>query len=297
MISRIGRLVMQLSISAVACCAALMVLPPRQVHAAQVDIPAGVFTALVAPAKNVGIAGGGMKHVSLAINPDNGRIYTQGGDYSFQNYQQSYQQSFFSFSLAERLASPANPNAGWTLEQGYCRTDGGVQPKHPDFVGWTWDSKRHVFWMVPGVMEGSNDICPGETTNRTGDPNFIHNQLMTFDPVTRRWTVVNSDIGPDAADTWQSIYDPVTDSLIRMGKNGSTCGVVNIYDITSRSWSKYNLGPNALGQDVSVSKEGLAADIVGRVIYTVDGYSGRLHRFNIDAKKMADLGPVPGGSR
>src|SRR3990172_7599460 len=52
----------------------------------------------------------GGKHISLAWNPDNGRVYVEGGDY----YGGSYRQETWSFDVSARLASPTDLAAGWT---------------------------------------------------------------------------------------------------------------------------------------------------------------------------------------
>jgi len=264
---------------------------------AGISIEPGVFTAILAPDKGKGVPGQGMKHVTFTYNPDNGRIYQEGGDFPGLFGEQSYRQDTYSLSIAERLADPANRNAGWRQEYAYCGPAGKVQPKHPDFVGWTWDSKRHIFWMVPGTMEVSSaGNCPGETISRVSDPAFLLNHIMTFDPIAQEWTDRGTNIGLDPAETWQSIYDPITDTIVRFGFNGGSGGVVNIYNIASNSWTRVGLGLNALGKDIRLNKEGLTADLAHRYIYAVDGFLGRLHRFNMDTKKMEDLGSVPGGA-
>ncbi|MBS3053635.1 MAG: hypothetical protein J4469_03970, partial [Candidatus Aenigmarchaeota archaeon] len=260
----------------------------------QIDIPTGVFMAVQLPYRGQGI--GYNKHVTLAWNPLDGRLYSVGGDFGGLAHEQSYRQDMFSLSIKDKWDDKTNPAAGWRLEQPYCRTDGTIQPKHPDFVGWTWDNKRNVFWMVPGTMEIASDNCAGETGSRASDPLFLAYHVMTFDPVTKKWTNQTSDTGPNVAETWKSHYDNESDSLIRFGWDGGLGAVANIYSIPTKTWSKFGLGVNALGKDIRVNKEGSDTDSEKKQIYTVDGCSGRLHRYSIATKKIADLGPVPGGS-
>ncbi len=271
-------------------------LKTTPISTVQIDIPTGVFMVMQLPYRGQGI--GNNKHVTFAWNPLDGRLYSVGGDWSDSDFpeSQSYSQAMYSLSIKGRWDDKANPAAGWRKEQTYCRSDGGIQPKHPDFVGWTWDSKRNVFWMVPGTMEISSTNCPEETGARVSDPKFLLNHLMTWDPVTKQWTDQGTDIGPTSAETWKSHYDPVTDSLIRFGFDGGSGAVVNIYNIPTKTWSKFGLGVNALGRDIRVNKEGSDVDYEGRFIYTVDGFAGRLHRYNMNTKILADLGPVPGGT-
>jgi hypothetical protein len=261
----------------------------------RIDLPTRQWVALDTPHEGNGISGE-MKHVTGALNPDNGRIYLTGGDYSngTQYDAQSYRQETWSLSLAERWKDRANPNAGWRLEYPYCGPVGQVQPKHPDFVGWTWDPTRKVFWMVPGVMEISPVNCPGETGARTSDPGFLAYRIMQFDPSARQWRDVSGNVG-ESAETWMSIYDPKTDTIIRFGHNGGTGALVSIYRIAKDRWVNQVLPPNALGRDIRINKEYLAVDYAGRVIYAIDGTHGRLHRYRMDSQAIDDLGPVPGG--
>ncbi len=263
------------------------------------DLPVNTFVALQMPGLGQGIPGQGMKHVTWAFNPENSRLYATGGDYEGEPYQQSYRQETWSLSLAERWANRVDPAAGWRLEYPYCGPRGQVQPKHPDFVGWAWDGRQKVFWMMPGTMVASDDVCPGETTQHKDDPAFLLNKVMTFDPATRTWTDQTPKgytAGPHIAETWMSVYDPARNEIIRFGFDGGTGGVANILSLTTKRWRVVGLGVNALGKEVRLNKEYLAADLAHRRIYGIDGLAGRLHRWDIDRRSLSDLGPVPGGS-
>lgn len=249
----------------------------------QINIPLKQWVALAAPGlwPPVGLSYG-LKHVTPAYHPPSGRIYFNGGDYTngdpVYNADQSYQQQTHSLSIAERFADPNNVAAGWRLEYPFCGPSGQIQPYHPDYTGLVWDAKRGLFYMVPGTMEGSADNCPNQA-------NFPRDKMMSFNPVTRQWAIVAST-GPAPIDTWMSVLDPVTDTIYRFSI-GST---VDMYNIATQTWSSINLPFS-----VNIWKEYLAADITRRVIYAVDGYFGRLYRFNMDTKAFTDLGPVPGG--
>jgi hypothetical protein len=261
--------------------------------APQIDIKPGVWHALAAPEPGKGPSGP-IKHLTPAYHPPSGRIYFTGGDYRGRVIDlQSYRQETWSLSIAERWAARASQNAGWRLEYPYCGPPDQVQPKHPDSVGWSWDSKRSVFWMVPGVMEGAGENCPGETPTRTSDPAFLAYRLMQFDPATRKWKDAGGKIG-DPTETWMSVYDAKHDTLIRFGlaRGGAAAG---IYEIESEKWSYAGFGRNGAGKDVWLRKEYLALDAERRAIYAIDGISGRLHRYDMDARALVDLGPVPGG--
>lgn len=264
--------------------------------APRIDIPLKQWVTLEMPARGHGPMGP-IKHLTAAYNPDDGRLYMTGGDYEGSNFdQQSYRQETWSLSLAERWANRADQNAGWRLEYPYCGPAGQVQPKHPDFMGWTWDSKRKVFWLVPGVMEISPppNNCPGETGARASDPGFLAARIMQFDPATRQWRDVSGHVG-EFAETWMSVYDAKTDTLIRFGHSGGAGALVSVYRIADDRWVDRALPPNGAGRDIRINKEYLAVDYANRVIYAIDGVSGRLHRYRMDKQAMDDLGPVPGG--
>lgn len=260
----------------------------------RISIPARQWIALAMPELGKGPTGE-IKHVTAAVNPSNGRIYMTGGDFPGLQYQQGYRQETWSLSIAQRWAGGASRNAGWHLEYPYCGPSDGVQPKHPDYVGWLWDASRSVFWMVPGTLVASNDACEGETTAAADDPRFLYHHLMTFDPSTRQWTDKGRNVGPDPSDTWMSVLDPARDEIIRFGFNGGSGAVANILKLGNMTWQRIGLGRNAEGKDIRLTKEYLAADYARRVIYAIDGISGRLHRYSMDARKLDDLGPVPGG--
>lgn len=271
-------------------------LPP------QINITPGIFYALDYPDDPpTGIRNS--KHVTWAYNPINGRLYSMGGDFGNDAYPvgatTSYRQDMYSLSLYDRWTNRADHNAGWRQEYPYCAPTGAVMPKSPDFVGWTWDSKRNLFWMIPGTMVTPGQaVCPGRTTTRlTDDPQYKVGHIMTFNPfepdLSKRWT----DLGPStridqAGEDWMSVYDPVTDTIIHFDNNE----MVDIYDIKSNSWTSMHHASNALGNTVRIYDAALSPDFDKRVIYAVDQYSGRLMRWNMDAKTMSDLGPVPDGA-
>ena len=256
----------------------------------QISIPLNKWIALRAPYpySSQGITSAN-KHVTGSYHPPSGRIYFEGGDYAGKHGNTgSYRQETWSLSIAERFADKNNSAAGWRLEYPYCGPVGQIQPKHPDYVGWVWDQKRGLFYMVPGVMESTTmDNCPGETADKVTNPGFIANKMMSFNPVTKLWAIMG-DAGAYAQDTWMSVLDPVTDSLIRFDIFGVGRG--SIYNLTTNTWSTFSM------PSISLWKEELAVDIPGRLIYAIDGYRGKLWSFNIDSKAFTDLGPVPGGA-
>jgi hypothetical protein len=269
----------------------------------QISIPAGVFIALDPPDTSRGI-GSSQKHVSWAHNPVDGRLYSMGGDFNTPNgAPSSYRQDMYSLSIAERWANRSDRNAGWRLEYPYCGPNGGVQPKSPDFVGWTWDSKRKIFWMLPGTMVAPvSAFCPDRTVSTNDDPKYKFRHIMTFDPsqtdLTKRWKDISSNPGPGVSgvELWQSVYDPVTDSIVRFSYSGGSGDLVSHYNIAAGTWTTYGLGTDAVGRNHYIHRGMVAADTASRHIYAVGGDSGRLYRYHIDQHRMEDLGSVPGGS-
>lgn len=269
-------------------------LPPAwsQPPAAPPSIPEKQWVVLPLPPEGKGISRMG-KHVTLAFGPLNNRIYFTGGDY----YGGSYRQETWSLDVAERLARRPDPAAGWRLEYPYCGSRGAPQPKGPDFVGFTWDARRSVFWMVPGEMQphGPYDgLCPGERPNHYGDdespegPRLLFRHIMTFDPMTRQWADYDTLRPGDGqgSDTWYSVYDPVTDTLIRASPNYS----IGIYNILKKKWAHYPFGRNAQIQRVH-----WCTDYEKRRTFMIDAVNGRLYRWNMDARSLSDLGPIPKG--
>ena len=264
--------------------------PAPSKSSSQIDIPLRQWVALAAPPEwsGTGIPAGS-KHVSAAYHPPSGRIYFTGGDYAGDKRfsTESYRQETWSLSIAERVADPSNPAAGWRLEYPYCGPAGQVQPKHPDYVGWMWDPKRSLFYLLPGVMDVATESnCPGETPDRQSNPGFVSGRMMSFDPASRKWAVVGSgDPGPDTSDTWQSVLDPTTDTIHRFGMTMRS----NRYHVGREKWSVGGM------PTINIWKEYLAADIEGRGVYVIDGLAGRLYRYSLDWGSFKDLGPVPGG--
>lgn len=280
-----------------------LTMTPKTAHSNWIDIRVGVFVALELPDIGNGIGHTGTKHVTWAHNPLDGRLYSMGGDFEGlpPSSPMSYRQDMFSLSILDRWANRADRNAGWRLEYPYCRPNGGIQPKSPDFVGWTWDSKRNVFWMVPGTMvRPVSQVCSDRTVSENDDPKYKFRHIMTFNPaesnMTKRWKDISNDPGPYSnVEFWQSIYDPVTDALIRFSHHGGMGDIVSHYNIQAGKWTSYFPGVDSTGSDHYIHRGQLAADTASRFIYAIGGSSGRLYRYHIGSHKIRDLGQVPGG--
>jgi len=229
----------------------------------------------------------------------NGITYITGGDY----YGKSYRQETWALDIAARLANINAPTAGWTLAYPYCGVAGAVQPKGPDHVGWTYDAARKRIWMVPGEMQPhgtSYPLCSGETTGYVDDngtaiggPKLLYGHIMAFDYQRGLWEDFMDLKGLiDWKNSWWAVYDPQTDSIIK-GINGQKVGILNI---ATKNWEF--ITPSGWPFSGGVwQKAHAAADIMGRRIFLVDADRGRLLKWNIDEKKMVDLGDVPPGGQ
>lgn len=265
--------------------------------AQQITLPTGIWTAVRAP----GFISSGLKHMTGALNPDNGRLYWVGGDhggapFTVPERNQSYRQETYSLSLAEKMADLGNALSGWRLEYPYCGPPAQVQPKHPDYVGWTWDRTRRLFWMVPGEMVTSGDNCPGETATGTADPGFLFGRLMTFDPLTRIW----ADAGSAQAwgNTWGAVHDPQTDTILRWRWDGGWGSMLGVYHVATKTWEDVRMWQSTTGtstREMRVENSVTAVDYAARVIYLYDWNRGHFYRYQMDTRKVEDLGRSPGG--
>jgi hypothetical protein len=280
--------------------------PPRPPPPPPPPSPSGLlplkpgWTKIDAPLRGFGVRGG--KHQQWTKNPDNGRWYIGGGDYSNKDFNESYVQEQWSVDLAAWLAG--NQNAGWRLEQPYCRTDGKVQPKHPDHVGWTWDEQHKKFVLLPGAMFGSNDVCPGETIQPVSDPLFIINRVMAFDPVTKDWEVW-ADTGNTQPNNWDwaSVYDaPRKRHLHFMDDSNGNQGEWAYYPgadpKTTGQWKQVasNLQyarPQRHSRRMYLDYELLALDRVRWQVYVIDHSNRKFVRYDLATDTVEVLADPP----
>ncbi|MBI1893826.1 MAG: hypothetical protein HYS14_06945 [Candidatus Rokubacteria bacterium] len=240
-----------------------------------VDLPLRTWVARRLPPHGKGPQAG--KHMRLAHNPVNGRLYLLGGDYAGLIGYDSGRNEVYSYSVADDT---------WVLEYPYCGPPGSVQPSHPDEVGWVYDTLRHIFWVIPGYMSAAaEDPCP---------QNLVLDRIMTFDPITKQWAVPNRTMSHLNGGVKFAVYDPVTDAIIRFIGSG-----IQHYAIASNRESVY-LYDNVL-QEARLTEEYGAIDPVGRVIYVIEPVQGRLYRYWIDQRRLEFVvntpvsNPVPPG--
>jgi hypothetical protein len=243
--------------------------------AAPIDIPLDTWVRRPLPPSGHGPCPGHCKHMRLMHNPVDGRIYFEGGDYGGGGHIDSGRNETWSYSVADST---------WRLEYPYCGPAGEFQPMHPDEVGWVYDTRRNVFWMVPGYMGQDTADCPSSATQ-------LRYQMMTFNPSVDQWTDENRKEldGVNLGDNGFAQYDPVTDTIIQFFY--ASCSGVAIYDIATDTWTK-KCFPNL----PFVSKEYTAMDPVNRVIYVIDGNGNKLYRYHIDSQTVEAVCDAPPGA-
>jgi hypothetical protein len=243
------------------------------------------------PAKCVG-SDGDVKHITGAIHPETGRIYYVGGDY----FGRSYRQEVWSLDLLERFGA-ADPAAGWRLEYPYCGPPGTRQPQGTDFVGWTWDTKRKVFWLVPGEMQPTytdtwGQLCtPGGPGADPAVPKFALWQFDPAKPLAERWRLVSTKVG-NRKETWFANYDTVSDRIVRVGYNGKA----QEYVIAEDRWEEWvDRTFPWLNRLQLVHKGHQAWDQAERRLFVVSYHDGRMAAVRFAERRIVDLGPIPGG--
>lgn len=227
---------------------------------------AGTWRVRKLPAPGHGPSGD-MKHLRLAVRPATGLVYVLGGDYGGPRFMHSGRQELYSYDIAKDI---------WKLEYPYCAKPGEVNPRHPDQVGWVYDSKRDLFWMMPGY-QGPETDCGG-----------IIGKTMTFDPQQRKWAV--ADIPDPPKDEYLhnkfSQYDPVQDQIVMLGNTEA-----RHWRLATGKTERVGFGGNRDGLSSGYSA------LVDREIYAIDVRYKKLTRYHLDQKRIIDdLLPFdPGG--
>lgn len=247
------------------------------------------------------------KHHTQTFCPLNSRLYGHGGDTHFHYIDQngsdqgsdSYYQRDFSWDVAQRFATPGNRDIGARQETPMCVGVGEVRPKHPDFVGWVWDSKRNRFWHVPGLgTTSSSHNCPTETSNYGDDPSYLQFHMMTYDPLnpSAYYTDVTSNHGTQYTGDdwpWRSCYDAIQDRIIRLELTDDFGDLVcERFNPNTNTWSYTHRTQSGQIQDVKMQYWDF--DPQRRSIYIADRFAGRLSRYDIDTNTLTNLGFLPG---
>lgn len=293
----------------------------------RLSLPAQTFVAKARPLRGVGPSGG-TKHTTLAHNPINGRMYTMGGDFGDLDYStnptvlgggsggasDSYQQGLFSLDPAAAWTSTSSA-VGWQREWGPCVAAGQIGVKYPDYIGWSWDDNRRIFWAVPGTFVDNSsptNLCPNEQAGGSSDTIYKHTHILRFDPflppTSNRMATAGftANIPGASNDTWNAHYDPITDRIYQPCDANSAA--VCIYDPNLNTWSRVGLGDTyATGGSKSVWKNGSAIDIQNRRLWMFDGgaycpagncglqFGGHIVSFHLDTHITTDWGNPPCG--
>ena len=247
----------------------------------------------------------GSKHQRLVYNPDVSRIYFYSGDYSGPPFQSSFHTNMFSYDITKSKPDSSDYQ-NWILEWPYCGLPGQVSPAHTDEAPFTWDSKRHIFWITGGFETSTEDVVSmcangaityGTSASTPNNPvgNAFHGpDILQFDPAQNKY------IRPDAkymlpsnafaqdgtsllagAQTPRhSVYNPVTDEVIMMGQSGGWGNYVIRMNAATGVWTRDgggiggNVAMDAIDgsyiNDAMAAHEQLALDIEHQWIYWID---------------------------
>lgn len=245
------------------------------------------YTTPNAPAAGISGVGGGSKHVRIAQNPDNGRLYFLGGDYSSNPGDGSFVNGVWSYDL---------PSDRWTMDYPYCGRRGEIYAARPDEVGWVWDSRRKKFWALPGffgVNQSGSGVCGAGPL--VGTPVA---KILTFDPAVNAWTDPGAALEPVPPGTELSkfaVYDPQTDSIWRVRYEGGRGTVWTVYFISENRWEEFSAPAEdqTYINSAHLDKEYLALDPIGRHIYVIDPNGYRLFRLDMATRRVRVLAAPP----
>lgn len=106
------------------------------------------------------------KHMRLKRCPVNGKIYYFGGDHGDLYLGPGYNGGYMRPTSNSGMGDSGRQDMycyrvrddTWNLEQPYWVTPPDVQPHHPDEFDIMWDSKRNIFWAIPGYVGHSNPV-------------------------------------------------------------------------------------------------------------------------------------------
>jgi hypothetical protein len=135
--------------------------------------------------------------------------------------------------------------------------------------------------------------------------------IMTFDPVTKKWANPGMAAEPISVEHPKSaVYDPVTDSIWRVGADNSGSLMFDQFNIGTNTWTIHNTAcahdPHGLGEqrncpagwayinDVLLKFEWLTIDPVGRKLYVIDPLYYRLFEFDLNTKEVRIKAKPPG---
>ena len=246
------------------------------------DLPVRQWTPRDLPILGKGpIARGyGSKHARLFVRTRTGDLVLTGGDYEHPSMSAQYNGS--QMVWAKNLD---DPSPEWRVLAPWCH--GPVMPGRPDTVLWAYDSRRDKGVIMPGfyfVNQRGSTICPGVVED--GGPFF-------FDFATSLWQP--ADI-PPPSDGWGGdlgalfgVYDPVTDSVLRVRYKGHV--QVEQFKLETKRWQVTKLFFGNVTVDPHADQS--VIDVQGRAIYFIARATRTLVKYGIDSGRIVRLIPLP----
>jgi hypothetical protein len=231
---------------------------------------------------------GAAKHQRWAFRSGDGRLYVCGGDWNnpgeFSNTESGRNEMW---SLV-----PEDPNSV-RKEQPYCT--GAPQPWNPDEVGWIHRPASDDFWYARGY-EHRLDACSINSAVYQGWGG--NNRMWRWSPASKAWINFNLSVTSPTA-FWPSgesctymTYDPTTDRIFRLGRDGGAglvLNVVNCANVSYQTWhlaSTRNRGGSIDGfpvNSMSPQNDYHALDPATGYLYWVDWYTRNLFRVDTRA--------------
>jgi Divergent InlB B-repeat domain len=175
---------------------------------------AGVFVAR--PLKPVGTtpfpADGDAKHVRLVYRSVDGKVYSQGGDFSTPWYQDSENNMGWSYDPA---------SDAWALYTDRCHAAGQVTPGRTDQGAFIYDSRRDRLWWQFGIGTATDGaLCTGSAGGQNGST-YQATGLMYYSFTDHQWHTATKTTGTRGL--LYAFYDSTADEMIGVGSGGS-CG-------------------------------------------------------------------------
>jgi PKD repeat protein len=268
--------------------------------------------------------GSGLKHQRLVYNPDNKRVYFFSGDFNGgPQFNGGLRSDMYSYDITKSVSSNPSDLQNWTVEWPFCGFPGQISPTHTDEAPFTWDSKRHVFWLTGGYERQSEDTVSkcnngaifygSSAATATSEGNAHPGDLLQFDPARNRYSRPDAKyqfppptvLLPGAQLPRHSIYNPVNDEIIMMGEDGGGNFAARLNAETG-VWTRDSLPTDAIDgsyiNDGHMIHEQLALDVENQFIYVIDTYHKqdpdpnhrfRLFRYDLARHNMTSLGWIP----
>lgn len=233
----------------------------------RLDIPANTWVARPLPGRGKAPASG--KDFRMAFNPLDRQLYIGFGDWAGPWGANSGRQELYSYHMGKDE---------WSLVHPYCMGEGHIQPSGPDELGWVFDTKREIFWMIPGFQWDKD--CASS----------VKGKVMTFDPRTRKWSIVEG-IERIHSDVVYSQYDPKTDRILSFAWDGGRGTAIDIIDCATATKKREFFRDDV--DNARIAKNYSAVDLKTRSLYGIDTRRGKLYRYDLDTGFLTRIGDTP----